>query len=209
MQTQSKEVLMKEIIWTFALRSLENQIFTSGWLHPEWSEGNPVFCRGRPSFAWLSSSAVSACPLCLRRWLGNGSRGSDCGLGQFLKVSGGREKGAICFSSFCVWQRGLWEPFLLQQISNSPLVKWLSVCLAENGISAEAFWNDFRKPWPVVKCHIVPWTTYKQHQDINIGFAKHFRSHKDLQTTDVSNSIIKLYTKMKFWVFFFKLNLLP
>lgn len=107
MQTQSKEVLMKEIIWTFALRSLENQIFTSGWLHPEWSEGNPVFCRGRPCFAWLSSSAVSACPLCLRRWLCNGSRGSDCGLGQFREVSGGRERGDLFFKFLRVAKRAL------------------------------------------------------------------------------------------------------
>lgn len=180
---------MKEIIWTFAPRSLENQIFTSGWLHPEWSEGNPAFSRRRPSLASLSSSAVSVCPLCLRRWLRNCSRESHCGLGQFLKVSSRRERVSLSlfFPSSCVWQRGLWEPFLLQQLFNSPLLKCLSVCSAEKEVSAEAVWNDFRKAETVVECYSVPDTPYIQLQGIPLVLLL-FKSYKDLQIRSLCNS---------------------
>lgn len=120
-QTQSKEVLTKEIIWTFALRSLENQIFTSGWLHPEWSEGNPAFCRQRPSSASLSSWAVRACPLCLRRWLGKCSGESDCGLGQFWKVSSRREWGVLFFQVSVCGKEGFGSPFFFSSSLILPL----------------------------------------------------------------------------------------
>lgn len=124
-QTQSKEVLMKEIVWTFALRRLENQIFTSGWLHPEWSEGDPVFCRGRAILCmteffcceWLPSLLEALTRQLLQRiWLWT----------RAISESFMRErKGRFVFQVSVCGKEGLGSPFFLSRSLILPL------------------WNDF------------------------------------------------------------------
>lgn len=113
-------------------------------MHLEWSEGNPAFSRLSPYFASLNSVPIRACPLCLRRWLGQLLQRNWCVLGHFLKVSGREER----LFYFCLCQIRLWGYFLPQQLFNSSLVKHLSVYFAESRISPEALWNDFHKAEP-------------------------------------------------------------